>query len=227
MANNKHDPYRLTNLPVEYWEIDRVKPYARNTKVHSQSHIDKLKASIAADGLFDPLIVDLDGEIIAGHGRFAALVGLGQKTVPVRHAAHLTKSQAAAARISHNKTASTEYDSGMLAQEIADLMDADDVDVDALGFDDREWEMLTEDLGDMNMDAISLDMNQDIDDQERETADKVAATDESDVRVTKAFGFSSIPIAAVKHVRKFIAEIEEETGMKGGEAFANWVAARG
>ncbi|MEE3154595.1 MAG: hypothetical protein VX309_03615, partial [Pseudomonadota bacterium] len=134
---------------------------------------------------------------------------------------------AAAARISHNKTASTEYDSGMLAQEMQDLMDADDVDMEALGLDGRELEMLVEDLGDMNMEAISTDLDQDIDDQERETAEKVAATDESEVRVTKAFGFGSIPIAAVKHVRKFVAEIEEETGMKGGEAFANWVTARG
>ena len=227
MATTNHAPYRLPTLPVEYWDIDKVKPYERNAKVHSQAHIDKLKASIAADGLFDPLIVDHDGEIIAGHGRFAALVALGQQKVPVRRAAHLSKTQAAAARISHNKTASTEYDSGMLAQEMQDLMDADDVDMEALGLDGRELEMLVEDLGDMNMEAISPELDQDFDDQERETAEKVAATDESEVRVTKAFGFGSIPIAAVKHVRKFVAEIEEETGMKGGEAFANWVTARG
>lgn len=225
--NTPSDPYRLANLPVEHWPIDKVKPYARNNKVHSQSHIDKLKASIAADGLFEPLIVDLDGEIIAGHGRHAALSALGQTTIPVRHAAHLSKSQAAAARIASNKTVSTEYDSGLLAEEMRALMEADDVDMTALGLDEHEFDFLTEDLGDMNMEAISTDLDTDIDDQEKETAEKVAATDASEIRLAKAFGFAAIPIAAVKDIRRFMAEIEEETGMKGAEAFANWAAARG
>lgn len=228
MASNTHktDPYRLSNLPVEMWGIDRIKPYARNTKVHSQAHITKLKASIAADGLFDPLIVDQDGEIIAGHGRYQALTDLGHTKVPVRHAAHLSKSQAAAARISHNKTASTEYDSGFMAEEMQMLMEADDVDMAALGFDEHELDFLVDDLGEMNMGAISEDLDEDIDNQDRETREKVAATDASSERVTKAFGFAEIPIAAVKHVRRLMAEIEEETGMKGAEAFSNWVAAR-
>lgn len=227
MSNTK-DPYNLVNLPTVLWSIADVKPYEKNTKVHSKEHISKLKKSIEADGLFDALIVDMDGVIIAGHGRFEALVSLGHTKVPVKHAAHLTKNQAAAARISHNKTASTEYDSGFMAEELVSLIDASDVTISAesMGFDAHEWEMLTVDIGEPDMTAISSNLDEDIDDQERETAEKVAATDASGEKIVKAFGFNEIPISAVKAVRRFIAEIEEETGMKGADAFVNWVEAR-
>jgi ParB-like chromosome segregation protein Spo0J len=226
MSNTHTDPYNLVNLPTEMWEIDRVKPYEKNTKVHSPAHVKKLQASIKADGLFDALIVDMDGVIIAGHGRYEALVGLGQLQVPVKHAAHLTKNQADAARIAHNKTASTEYDSGFMAEELRRLSEADDVDLTAIGLDDHELEFLVEDLGDMNMDAISTDLDNDIDEQEKETEQKVAATDASSEKLVKALGFNAVPIAAVKSVRRFMADIEAQTGLKGADAFVAWIESR-
>lgn len=226
--NNTHtsDPYGLVKLPTEMWPIDRVKPYAKNTKVHSQAHVAKLKKSIAADGLFDAMIVDYDGVIIAGHGRFEALVGLGHTTVPVKHAAHLTKNQADAARIAHNKTASTEYDSGFMAEELQRLSEADDVDLGALGFEEHELDFLVEDLGDMNVDAISTDLDADIDRQDEETEQKVAATDASSERLVKALGFNAIPIAGVKAVRRFMAQIEADTGLTGADAFVEFCRGR-
>lgn len=226
MVSNTNDPYDLVQLPTELWDIDKVKPYEKNTKVHSVAHIKKLQASIQQDGLFDALIVDMDGVIIAGHGRFEALVGLGQTKVPVKHAAHLTKNQADAARIAHNKTSSTEYDSGFMAEELQRLSEADDVDITALGFDEHELDFLVDDLGDLNMDAISEDLDKDIDDQDDETAAKVAATDASSAKLVKTLGFNSVPIAAVKHVRRFMADIESETGKSGADAFVAWVEGR-
>jgi ParB-like chromosome segregation protein Spo0J len=226
MSNTHTDPYNLVNLPTEMWAIDRVKPYEKNTKVHSPAHVKKLQASIKSDGLFDALIVDMDGVIIAGHGRYEALVGLGQLQVPVKHAAHLTKNQADAARIAHNKTASTEYDSGFMAEELRRLSEADDVDLTAIGLDDHELEFLVEDLGDMNMDAISTDLDNDIDEQEKETEQKVAATDASSEKLVKALGFNAVPIAAVKSVRRFMADIEAQTGLKGADAFVAWIESR-
>lgn len=223
---NTTDPYDLVKLPTELWDIDKIKPYPKNTKVHSDLQIKKLQASIKADGLFDALIVDMDGYIIAGHGRFQALVGLGKTKVPVKYAAHLTKNQADAARIAHNALASTEYDSAFMSEELSRLQ-AEDIDVHGLLLDDHAAQFVIDDLGDMNMDAISTDLNQDIDDQEKETAEKVSATDASDEKLAKAFGFGTIPIAAVKSVRAFVAEIEDETGLKGADAFVNWLNARG
>jgi ParB-like chromosome segregation protein Spo0J len=62
----------------------RCEAVRRNTKVHSKEHVEKLKKSISEQGLFDALIVDMDGVLIAGHGRFQALVELGQVKVPVQ-----------------------------------------------------------------------------------------------------------------------------------------------
>jgi ParB-like chromosome segregation protein Spo0J len=226
VSNTQADPYNLVNLPTQMWSIADVKPYERNNKVHSKAHIEKLKKSIAADGLFDALIVDMEGVIIAGHGRFEALVALGQLTVPVKHAKHLTKDQADAARIAHNKTASTEYDSDLMAEEIRRLAASNEVDITALGFEDGELDFLIDDLGNMNDAAISIDLDGDLADQDEETAAKVAATDASSEKVAKIFGFNSVPIATVKHVRRFLADIEAETGLKGEEAFVQWVAGR-
>lgn len=220
------DPYNLARLLTEMWPIDKVKPYAKNTKVHSTAHIGKLKASIRADGLFDALILDHDGVIIAGHGRYEALVSLGYLEVPVKHAAHLSKNQADAARIAHNKTASTEYDSGFLAEEMRRLMDADDVDIAALGFDDHELDFLVEDLGAIDTSAISTDLDADIDAQDAETEQKVTKTDASSEKLGKALGFNEVPIAAVKDVRRFIAQIEADTGLQGVEAFVEFCRGR-
>lgn len=216
------DPYNLVRLPTEMWTIDKLKPYEKNTKVHSPQHIQKLKASIAADGLFDAIIVDMDGVIIAGHGRYEALCELGHKVVPVKHAAHLTKNQADAARIAHNKTSSTDYHSDLMAEELRRLVEADDVDILALGFDSHELDFLTDDIGEINLAAISVDLDEDIDAQEAETKEKVAATDASQEKVVKALGFNAIPIAAVKAVRKFMADIEASTGLAGADAFVKF-----
>lgn len=227
MPTDTHtDPYNLVRLPTEMWGVDQIHTYDKNTKVHTRPHIKKLMSSIATDGLFDALIVDQDGVIIAGHGRFAALVELGHKFIPVKHAAHLSKNQADAARIAHNKTASTDYDSGLLAEEMKRLMLADDVDISVLGFDEAELNFMIDDLGVMNFDAISVNLDEDIDNQDAETGDKVRATDASDEKVVKALGFNAIPIADVKHVRRFIADIESQTGKVGAEAFAEFCRER-
>lgn len=220
------DPYKLVDLPTEYWDIDKIIPYPKNTKVHAPDKQAKLKASIKADGLFEALILDKDGVIIAGHGRFKALVDLGQLKVPVKHAAHLSKNQADAARIAHNKTSSTDYESDFMAEELRRLADADDVDLHALGLDDHELDFLIEDLGEMNLDAISQALDDDVNQQDADTAEKVTATDASDERLAKVFGFNVIPIAAVKDVKRLIADMEAETGKTGHDAFVEWCRAR-
>jgi len=221
------DPYELVKLPTVMWDIDKVLPYAKNTKVHSDHQVAVLKADIRERGLYDAIIVDYEGVIIAGHGRRLALIALGQKVVPVKHAAHLTKNQADAARIAHNKTSSTEYDSGLMADELRRLLDSNDVDITTLGFDERELDFLAfDDIGEMNMGAISDDLEGDIDAQEEETQEKVAATDASSTKIVKALGFNEIPIAAVKDVRRFLADIEAKTGLSGAAAFAEFCRGR-
>jgi hypothetical protein len=226
MTSNTHDPYNLADLKTEYWPIDKVFPYAKNTKVHSKAHIDKLKASIKADGLYDALIVDRQGVLIAGHGRFEAMKALKHLTVPVKWAKELTENQADAARISHNKTASTDYDSGFMAEELQRLSETGEIDLETLGFDDHELQFLVEDLGEMNVDGLSDDLDGDIDRQDAETEEKVTATDAGEESLSKILGFKSVPIASAKSVRRLIADLEEKTGLLGQQAFVKWCDSR-
>lgn len=219
------DPYELIRLPIEYWKAKDIKEYERNNKLHSKEHIDTLKKSISAFGLMDPIIVDMDGVIIAGHGRFNALKELGQiENIPVRFAKTLTKPQADAARIAHNKTASTEYDTEATLEEIARLS-AMDFDMGALGVSDKELEVATFDVGEMNLDALSDDLDGDIDRQEETNRDKSEAALGNETPLFKVFGFKAVPARDEKLFRAFIARMEANTGMSGYEAWRAYLAA--
>lgn len=222
----KLDPYGLQQLPVEMWTADKIHPYAKNNKVHSKEDIAQVKKSLEQFGLINTLVVDVDGVLIAGHKRFAALLEMGHVEFPVRHAKHLTKNQADAARIADNKTQGTEYDSGFLAEELARLSEADDVDLFALGLDDRELSFLTDDLSEMNVDGMAVDLDAEIDAQDQETADKVAAIDSAQTPLTKVFGFKTVPVSDIPKFSRFMAEIQDQTGKIGAAAFAEWLDAR-
>jgi len=228
MADNTHthDPYGLQRLPVEMWTADRISPYAKNNKIHSRTDKDKTIASIREFGLINTLIVDVDGVLIAGHKRYACLLEMGHVEFPVRHAKHLTKNQADAARIADNKTQGTDYDSGFMAEEIARLSMVDDVDLGSLGLDDRELAFLTEDLGAMDLGGLAEDLDAELDAQDAETADKVAAVDTAMQPISKVFGFRGVPVAQVVLFKRFVAEVEGATGKKGAEAFTEWLNAR-
>jgi len=58
--------------PVETWPIDRLRPYARNAKIHGTDQVAKIAASMAKFGWTSPVLVATDGELIAGHGRVLA-----------------------------------------------------------------------------------------------------------------------------------------------------------
>jgi predicted metalloendopeptidase len=100
------------------------------------------------------------------------------------------------------------------------------VDLQALGLDDHELDFLMDDLGEMDLDAISKALDEEVDQQDKDTADKVTATDASEERLGKVFGFNAIPIAAVKDVRRLIADMESETKKTGQDAFVEWCRAR-
>ena len=113
-------------------------PYARNSRTHSDTQVAQIAASIKEFGFINPVIVDGDNGIIAGHGRVLAARKLGLKEVPVIEADHLTDTQKRAYIIADNKLAlNAGWDDEMLRLEIAEL-DAMEFDVDLLGFDADE-----------------------------------------------------------------------------------------
>ncbi len=132
----------MNTLNVEYRKVEALIPYARNPRTHADSQIAKIAASIVEYGWTNPILVDGDNGIIAGHGRLAAARKLGLDEVPVIELAHLTVAQKRALVIADNRLAlDAGWDEEMLALELADLSEAG-YDLALTGFEDAEIEAL-------------------------------------------------------------------------------------
>ena len=120
---------------IEQWPTDKLIPYARNARTHSDSQVAQIAASIAEFGFTNPILAGSDGVIVAGHGRLAAAQKLGIETVPVVILDHLTPTQRRALVIADNRIAENAgWDDAMLQVELTSLQD-DDFDLSLTGFD--------------------------------------------------------------------------------------------
>jgi DNA modification methylase len=109
-------------------------PYARNSRTHSDEQITQIAASIKEFGFLNPVIVDGENGIIAGHGRVMAAKKLGMTELPAVEASHLTDAQRRAYIIADNKLAlNAGWDDEMLRVEFAELTEAG-FDLDLTGF---------------------------------------------------------------------------------------------
>lgn len=93
---------KAAKLKMEYWPIAKIKRYANNSKSHPPEQVGELRASIHEFGFDQPLLVDKDGELIAGHGRIEAAEAEGLTELPVIQLKHLTQAQVMARRIADN-----------------------------------------------------------------------------------------------------------------------------
>lgn len=125
-------------LAVEMIGIDRLVPYARNSRTHSDEQVAQIAASIREFGFTNPVLIDGDGGIIAGHGRVLGARKLGLAEVPCIRLAHLTEAQRRAYVIADNKLAlNAGWDDEMLALELRDLQSMD-FDLSLTGFEDDD-----------------------------------------------------------------------------------------
>ena len=123
---------------LEHWPIERLLPYIRNARTHSEAQIAQIAASIAEFGFTAPILAGSDGVIVAGHGRLAAARKLGLASVPVVVLEHLTPTQRRALVIADNKIAENAgWDEELLRLELAELQEAD-FDLALTGFDADE-----------------------------------------------------------------------------------------
>jgi len=128
----------MGDLAIEYRAIQSLKEYSENSRTHSEEQVAQVAASIQEFGFTNPLLVDADGVLIAGHGRLMAARHLGMGSVPVIELGHLTEAQRRAYVIADNKLAENSgWDEDALAREIAALQDAD-YNLGVLGFDDKD-----------------------------------------------------------------------------------------
>jgi ParB-like chromosome segregation protein Spo0J len=133
---------------IETWPVERLKPYARNARTHSEDQVARIAGSLVEYGWTNPVMVADDGEIVAGHGRLLAAQYLGLSEVPVIRLSHLTPAQVRAYRIADNRFAELAgWDDELLASELHAL-NAEGFDLDMTGFDGAELDRLLAPLDD-------------------------------------------------------------------------------
>ena len=130
-------PEATTPMSVELRPLDAVRPYANNPRQNDDA-VEAVAESIRRFGFRQPIVVDADGVIVAGHTRFRAAQRLGLATVPVHVATDLTPDEVRAYRLADNKTAElASWDDAMLSIELDALRGAG-IDWTLLGFDEDE-----------------------------------------------------------------------------------------
>jgi DNA modification methylase len=135
----------LRDLAVQRWPIDKLIPYARNARTHSDEQVAQVAASIIEFGWTNPILAGADGVIIAGHARLAAARKLRMTEVPVIVLDHLTPTQRRALVLADNRLAlNAGWDEEMLRVELESL-EEDGFDLDLAGFTDEEIEELLRD----------------------------------------------------------------------------------
>ena len=116
-------------------EIEKLIPYALNSRTHSDEQIAQISASIKEFGFNNPILIDEKGGIIAGHGRVLGAKKLGLNKVPTIELAHLTPSQRKAYIIADNKLAlNADWNMEMLSLEIENIQN-EGIDLSLIGFD--------------------------------------------------------------------------------------------
>jgi DNA modification methylase len=129
-------------LHIERWPLERLIPFARNPRTHTEEQVAQIAASIAEFGFVNPVLVGSDGVVIAGHARVMAARKLGLAEAPVIVLDHLSETQRRALVIADNRLAQNAgWDEEMLRVELEALRE-DDFNLDLLGFEDAELEAL-------------------------------------------------------------------------------------
>lgn len=122
----------MQELNIVYKNIKELKPYKKNAKKHSKEQVEQIANSIKEFGFTQPVIIDKNNCVVAGHGRILGAKKAGLKQVPTVTLEELTEEQIKAYRLVDNKLNESEWDSILLAQELEEIKD---LNMDLFGFD--------------------------------------------------------------------------------------------
>lgn len=165
---------------IELWNLERLIPYDKNAREHSTEQVAQIAASISEFGFLNPILVDSNDGIVAGHGRLSAAKELALDVVPVVVLDHLTENQKKAYVLVDNKLAeNATWNEDLLAEEIIRL-NLQDFDLNILGWTDEEIKSLQEDgwatdiedvikNDDEHLDAIQAKITILLDEENKET----------------------------------------------------------
>lgn len=158
-------------LKIEYIAIVDLREYGKNARTHSEEQVAQIAASMEEFGFTNPVLVDEENEIIAGHGRLAAATQIGLEEIPAIRLVGLSDEQKRALRIADNTLAlNAGWDLDLLAEEVQGL-NLDGFELDLLGFDDDYMDALLD--GDidalLNFENHSESENEDQDGEEEQS----------------------------------------------------------
>ena len=146
-----------TTTDMQLVPIDKLIPYANNARTHSKEQITKLRSSLREFGFVNPIIIDRDFNVLAGHGRLAAAKAENMEQVPCVFADHLTEAQKKAYILADNRYAmDAGWDEEMLRVEIEALQGMD-FDLGLTGFDEKELAALFETDSEAKEDDFDVD----------------------------------------------------------------------
>lgn len=151
---------------LQFWSLEKLKPYERNSREHSPEQIKRIAESMKTFGFTNPILVDGDNGIIAGHGRLSAAKELGLDKVPVIQLEHLTDEQKRAYVIADNKMAElSNWNIETLKSELSELKELN-FDLNMTGFQSFEIDsLLNVDLNDVGFDIPDNDKKSGSDEQ--------------------------------------------------------------
>ena len=124
----------MDQKPLEYIAIDQLHEYEGNAKKHPDDQVRKIAKSIQEFGFLNPILVDKDNIIIAGHGRYYAAKLLSMTAVPCLRIEHLTQDQIDAYRLADNKLAESEWDMHAVIEQLK-YLDSQSFDISLTGFE--------------------------------------------------------------------------------------------
>ena len=137
------------------WPLEKLKPYDKNPRIHTNDQIAQIAASITEFGFTNPILV-ADGEVVAGHGRLEAAKLLEMEQVPVIDVSHLSIAQRRAYVITDNQIAlNAGWDLDLLLSELDELGEMG-FDTEQLGFSDKEMKTFEETFKDPGTGATEL-----------------------------------------------------------------------
>lgn len=146
-----------TTTEMKLVPIDKLIPYVNNARTHSPGQINKLRSSLREFGFINPVIIDSDFNVIAGHGRIAAAKAEGISEVPCVFVDHLTDAQKKAYILADNRMAlDADWDEELLKIEIENLQ-AENFDIGLTGFEEEELANLFETDSDAKEDDFNVD----------------------------------------------------------------------
>ncbi len=137
----------ITAPEIRLLPTESLNPYANNPKLHPEKQVKQIANSMREFGFINPIIIDKDQVIVAGHGRFEAAKLLGLAEVPTIVVDHLTDAQVRAYRLADNQLAlNSGYDNDLLKIELGTLAEMDlSFDLEITGFETAEIDLLLDD----------------------------------------------------------------------------------